>query len=344
MKKILIAFALAACSGAPIKPLPAWYTAANADHPRFPRSRYITGVGLSQVSPQDADERAQANVSAQISAQLQSETSSFQQYSSKSGDTAEQVSSHVSVRSNFDRADLIHVVEREKQGDTFYSFAALDRGATDRELADASGASLVQFRTAATSAKKARASAESGIFAMSAAEAMKLRATIDATFVVRRAVAGHPAAEESDYVRLRNELLAQVEDARSRRVVGVILHKSSETKLRDFAVNAVKRLGLRPDGSTCDKRTDVADATTLEVDSEENCSEGSLGERCEVVVRMTAQACAGGTSGAGTVAMVRGVHPSDRDKARKSAWDKVTPQAVEAAVRDALKSAIQIGE
>jgi hypothetical protein len=42
--------------------------------------------------------------------------------------------------------------------------------------------------------------------------------------------------------------------------------------------------------------------------------------------------------------MVRGVHPSDRDKARKSAWDKVTPQAIEVAVREALKSAIQIGE
>ncbi len=62
------------------------------------------------------------------------------------------------------------------------------------------------------------------------------------------------------------------------------------------------------------------------------------------VVHLVAQACSGGTSGAGTVALVRGVHPSDRDKARKSAWDKVTQQAVEAAVRDALKSTIQIGE
>jgi len=40
---------------------------------------------------------------------------------------------------------------------------------------------------------------------------------------------------------------------------------------------------------------------------------------------------------------VRGVHPSDRERARRSAWEKVTPAAVEGAVRDALKSAIQIG-
>src|SRR3954470_3334492 len=104
MKKILIALALAACSGAPVKPLPAWYTAANADHPRFPHSRYITGVGLSQVSQQDADDRALANVSAQISAERKSETSSFQEFASKPADPAEQVSSRVSVRSNFDRA------------------------------------------------------------------------------------------------------------------------------------------------------------------------------------------------------------------------------------------------
>jgi len=44
------------------------------------------------------------------------------------------------------------------------------------------------------------------------------------------------------------------------------------------------------------------------------------------------------------VATVRGVHPSDREKARRSAWDKVTAQAVEAAVRDALKGTVLIGE
>ena len=79
-------------------------------------------------------------------------------------------------------------------------------------------------------------------------------------------------------------------------------------------------------------------------DPEEKCSEGSLGEKCEITVHLLAQACAGGTSGAGTVPPVRGIHPSDRDKAYRSAWDKVTPQLIEAAVKDALKSAIQIGE
>ena len=348
MKNILIAISLGAvaCAGAPVTPLPAYYSAANVDHPRYPHARYLTGVGLSSAGAQDADERAKADVSAQISAQLESETSSFQQFTSKTGATAEAVSSRVSVRSSFDRADLIAIVERQRQGEMFYSYAALDRAATDRELGNQAGADLASFRAAAGNARQARAAQSSGVFATALSEAARLRPALDASFIVRRAVAGRPSPEEAGYLGLRNELLTLLEEARAHRVVGVVLMNAGNGHLADFTVNAVKHLGLRPDSATCEKRDrkDLTDATELEVTPEENCSEVSLGERCEVVVHLTAQACSGGTSGAGTVAMVRGIHPSDRDKARKSAWDKVTQQAIEAAVRDALKSAIQIGE
>ena len=349
MKKQLLAVSLlvGACGGSQVAPLPPYFTAVNVDHPRFPQSRFVTGVGLSGVSAEDADERAKANVSAQISAQLESETSSFQQYTSRTGDTAELVSARISVRSSFDRADLIQLVERVKQGDTFYSYAALDRAATDRELAAGVTADLASFSSAAQTAKRARAQHDTGVFSTAATEAGKIRPRLDSSFILRRAMARRPAVEEASYVTLRNELLALVEEARSRRVVGVVVKSpNGGGHLSDFTVNAVKHIGLRPDAAPCSARPakELTDATELEVDPEENCSEGSLGERCEVVVHLVAQACSGGTSGAGTVAMVRGVHPSDRDKARKSAWDKVTPQAIEAAVREALKSTIQIGE
>ena len=68
------------------------------------------------------------------------------------------------------------------------------------------------------------------------------------------------------------------------------------------------------------------------------------GERCEVSVRLISENCSDHSSGEGNVPLVRGVHPSDRERARRSAWEKVTPGAVETAVRDALKSALQIGE
>ena len=333
-----------ACAGVQQKPLPAWYTAANIDHPRFSHQQYITGVGLSAVSAADADDRAKANVVTQISAQLQSETSSFQQFTSQTGDTSENVTSRISVKSSFDRADLIRIVDHDQQGDTFYSFAALDRAASDRELASAGSADLVVFKAAAESARRGRALSETGVFASALSEAARVRPRLDSGFIIRRAVGGRPAPEEGEYLKLRNELLTLLEQARARRVVGVTLKNHGNGHLADYTVNAVKHLGLRPDSNTCEKREDAEDATQLEVDPEETCMEGSLGERCEVIVHLTAQACAGGTSGAGTVQMVRGIHPSDRDKARRSAWDKVTPALIEAAVRDALKSAIQIGE
>ena len=341
---VALGLVLSACTTA-LAPAPGWTTAVNSEDPRYPHARFITGVGLSSTAAEDADTRAKENVALQISTRLESETSSFQSYTTQAG-TSETVTSRVSVRSSFDRADLIRVADRARQGGVFYSYAILDRAATDRELGASMSAELASFRAAAESARKARAEQDPGAFGVAAAEAAKIRPRIDSSFIVRRAVAGRPAPEESNYVGLRNQLLALIEEARARRVVGVVVKSAGADNLADFAVNAVKRLGLRPDAAGCATRDrkDLPDATELDVTPEEKCSEGSLGERCEVVVRLVAQACSGGVSGVATVATARGIHPSDRERARRLAWEKVTAQAVEAAVRDALKGTILVGE
>jgi len=328
-RAVVLGCVLAACASAPLS-FPAYYTAVNSEHPRYPQARFIGGTGISSVSAEDAAARARENVVQQISTRLESETSSFQLYTTKRG-AAEAATSRVSVWSSFDRADLILLVDRANQGGTFYAYAVLDRAAADRELAAAMSAELTTFRAAAASA---------------ASEAIRIRPRIDSAFIVRRAVTGQPAPEEAEYVAARNQLLATIEEARGRRVVGVVLKNAGAGQLADLTASAVRRLGLRPDAAACAARDkkDLTDATQLEVAPEERCSEGSLGERCDVIVRLTAQACAGGLSGAGTVATVRGVHPSDREKARRSAWDKVTAQAVEAAVRDALKGTVLGGD
>jgi len=329
LRAVVLGCVLVACASAPVS-FPAYYTAVNSEHPRYPQARFIGGTGISSVSAEDAAARARENVVQQISTRLESETSSFQLYTTKRG-AAEAATGRVSVWSSFDRADLILLVDRANQGGTFYAYAVLDRAAADRELAAAMSAELTTFRAAAASA---------------ASEAIRIRPRIDSAFIVRRAVTGQPAPEEAEYVAARNQLLATIEEARGRRVVGVVLKNAGAGQLADLTASAVRRLGLRPDAAACAARDkkDLTDATQLEVAPEERCSEGSLGERCDVIVRLTAQACAGGLSGAGTVATVRGVHPSDREKARRSAWDKVTAQAVEAAVRDALKGTVLAGE
>jgi len=341
LRAVVLGCVLAACASARLS-FPAYYTAANSEHPQYPQARFIAGTGISSVSAEDAGARAKENVLLQISTRLESEISSFQLYTTK-GETA---TSRVSVRSSFERADLIRLVDRASQGGTFYAYAVLDRAAADRELAAAMSADLTTFRAAAESAAMARAGQDTGAFETAATEAIRIRPRIDSAFIVRRAVTGQPAPEEPEYVSARNQLLATIEEARGRRVIGVVLKNAGGGQLADFAASAVRRLGLRPDSAGCAAREkkDLTDATQLDVSPEERCTEGSLGERCEVVVRLTAQACAGSLHGAGTIATVRGVHPSDREKARRSAWEKVTAQAVEAAVRDALKGTVLGGE
>src|SRR3982751_4509182 len=97
--------------------LPAYFGAVggSAEHPRYPQARFITGVGMSSAGADDAEVRAKENVALQISTRLESETSSFQQYTTTSG-TTEAVTSRVSVRSSFERADLIRVVDHAQQG------------------------------------------------------------------------------------------------------------------------------------------------------------------------------------------------------------------------------------
>ena len=350
MKRLLLLaglVALAACASArPVKPLPPYYDVANAEHPKYPHARYITGTGSSDVSADDADARAKANIASQISSRVKSETTSFQEFTSRTGNTAESVVSKISVNSEFARADLIAIVEHEKQGDTFHSFVVLERAAADLELAQATTADLIRFQSAVTNSSRARHEQNSGVFNAAASDAMSVRPRLDSTFVMRRAIAGHRAVEEEEhYSEYLKELIQNLAQARENRVVGVVFSKATGNRLGDLAINAVKHIGLQTDSIACKDRNDRTrtDATELSVEPEENCMEGSLGEKCEVVVHLVAQACGGSTSGAGTVALVRGVHPSDVSKARKSAWDKVTQQAVEAAVRDALKSSIAIG-
>src|SRR3989442_15873637 len=87
LKPVALGLVLAACSTAQA-PTPAWTTAVSADHPAYPQARFITGVGLSSTSADDADARAKENVALQISTRLESETSSFQKYTTQAGNRA----------------------------------------------------------------------------------------------------------------------------------------------------------------------------------------------------------------------------------------------------------------
>jgi len=102
-------------------------------HPRFPRNRYITAGSESCQDARDADVKAKAEVSSQISSHLESNFSSFaKQWREETLDSerlkfVEKVLSQTSTRTSFSHAELIQVVLRDRRGGVYRSFAALDR-------------------------------------------------------------------------------------------------------------------------------------------------------------------------------------------------------------------------
>jgi hypothetical protein len=337
--------ALACGSG---KPLPPYLSQAGVDHPRFPRVRYISAVGISGQSGEDAGTQAKRAVSERISSQLRAETESFQSATSAGGSSSEaqRITSRVSTTTSFDRADLIDIVERQESEGSWYALGVLDRAKADGEIARAHQSEIVSFLQFSESALLARQQARPGDFNTSRQKAMKLVAGLDASFIVRRAVLGHPSTDEEKFLERRNQLLRAVAEADSRKVVQVRIEGVDSPTLLKLAVSAVRKLGLRvAETKTCaEVDQHPEDATELVVLPEEACSEGSLGEKCEVAVRLHARGCVGGGEGEGRTPLMRGVHPSDRARARNSAWNKVTSDTVESAVGEALRGAQVVDE
>ena len=337
-----------ACAGTPAKPLPGYMVnAAAADNPRYPRARYLVAVGISSASFEDAAAKAQAEIAAQISAQVQSEVASFQGFVAGSGES-ERVTQNISVKSAWKHAELILVVEREQRRGAYYAYAVMDRAEADQAIARDQEPEQQRFQLAVQAALDARKAGRVGDFWTAERGARGAQPAVEASWLLRRALMARPAPGEAEYRQARTALETALAEARARRVVDVVLQGAADQRLVEYAMKAVRGLGIgHVETKGCEARRaggeQLLDATELLLAPRETCSQGSLGEKCEVQAQIVARGCASGGVGEGTVAAVKAIHPSDGDKARKAAWAKVTYQAVDAAVRDALKGAVAIG-
>ncbi len=337
----LSAIALAGCAGT--KPVPGWASGAAGEDPKFPRSRFLIEAGVSNQSPADAELQAKARLSADVSAQLTAESSSYLQASGSS--ETQSASVEVKQRTKFERADLIAIIDRADSGSFFYARAALDRARCDAEMGRAEAPDLVSFNQYADSALDAAKNGRPGEFTTASARAASMIPGLDAQFIVRRAVLGHPSEDEQRFLGKRNALLQAQAEAEAHRVIEVRVEGAPQPALLQLAVSAVRKLGLRVgEEQTCDKITEHrAEAAELVLSPTESCGESSLGEKCSVAVRLHARGCQGGGEGEGSVAQQTGIHPSDRERARQSAWKHVTPEVVQSAVDQALQQAQLIG-
>ena len=101
--RLALALAVAACGGG--KPLPSYLSQADVDHPKFPRFRYVTAVGISSQSADDAGAQAKRAVSERISSQLQAETDSFMSASNAGGQSSEAQRITSRVRTSIPRGE-----------------------------------------------------------------------------------------------------------------------------------------------------------------------------------------------------------------------------------------------
>jgi hypothetical protein len=337
-----LALAAPSCGGG--KPLPSYLANSTAEVPKFPRRSYITAVGISGLTADDSANQARRQVSEQISLQLKSETSSYLSATSSDGKSSEaqKITQTLQTATAFERADLIDIVERQQSEGSWYALGVLDRARADGEIARARQADLISFGSFVDSALEARQMARQGDYATAKSRALKLLVGIDQGFIIRRALLGRPAPDEEGFLAKRNALLKVIADHESRTVIQVRVQGGEATQLLKQAVTAVRKLGLQvAEAKTCNdlgKDQKPEDVTNLAVLSEEACGEGSLGEKCEVTVRLHAVGCGGG-EGEGRTPTVRGVHPSERARARNSAWGKITAEMVESAVNEALRGA-----
>jgi hypothetical protein len=331
------------CGGG--KPLPNYLANASVEVPKFPRRSFITAVGISGLTADDSANQAKRQVSEQISSQLRSETNSYLSATTGGGKSSESQKITQTLRSttSFERADLIDIVERQQSEGSWYALGVLDRMRADAELSRARQAELLSFNTFVDGALAARREGRQGDFGSAKGRALKLLVGLDQGFIIRRAVLGRPAPDEEAFLARRNALLKVIADIETRTVIQVRVEGGEATQLLKLAVSAVRKLGLRVNEQTsCGdlKNQSGDDVTDLALLTEESCGESSLGERCELTLRLHAKGCgAGGGEGEGRTPTVRAVHPSERSKARNSVRGKITQEMVESAVNEALRGA-----
>ena len=341
---VAVLFALVGCAGSAPRPRPAWSKASEPDVPAYPRGRFITAVGSSTVSVEEALGRARANAVQQVSSQIQVEVEHWA--SETNGTEASKYLEKIRASSTFTHAELIRVVEQAKAEESFYALAVLDRAEAEAALARDGASDEAHFQAAARRALEAREGRRSGESAAAADEALATLPAVESSYLVRRAVLRAVSPSEAAHNSLRTSLIALQVAMKTRRVVDIRLGSGTYPALLQRAVAAVKRLGLRvAEGKGCDAQTSDAqlDATELVLTPEETCGDGSFGPKCEVSIRLYARGCSGGAEGEGRISQLKGAHTTDPERAKAKAWEKVTDQVVESAVRDALKGTITAG-
>lgn len=303
----------------------------NASPPNHPSKVWITGVGRSGASMDQAADAARAAVARQINARITAFFQQVERTAFENGITTDSSSSEsrLELEAAFSKAHLIEIAETATHEGMYYALAVLPRDKTARILAEEYRARAAAFRASAEAAL--RTTAQPAAFTSAWRQASKAFAELGVGGVELAAIDPTYQVDVLGDVRLHGKLRATRERVLQELSAVVVAQRgSAEAEALARAVaRELAELGLRM------ASTREAAGLELEVGVEERC-ESRAGVCCQwrAALRLNGTSVPFGVD-------LSGCHPRDRALAREVLGDLLQHAPTRArALREPLRAVL----
>ncbi len=342
LRLLLIGSVFLSCA-AKHEPLPGYYQRPGT-HPRYRPAGYLTAVGQSGVSRQDAEAKAFAGLSQQLSAVVSSHFQSlFEQAGTAAGEEeSKRIRSRVEVQSAFLHAELFKVVETVEREGWFSVFAVLDRRELALLLERDYEQKAAEFGRHSQAAKQRLDSGDLGRFGEGFEAVSDLYRQLEGVEAMKARVAGSPTAQHPELASQYNALAA----AWQRWLASLRFHLALEGRcgaqesVTAAFGQAFQNLGLTlVPGGACPVEPLGQYLLTLNLD--EQCRPGSFGPLCALTLVGTMQDCARKKALLSldfSALNLKGAHTEQQRLALAEAYAKLTPAALEPLLRRQLEA------
>jgi hypothetical protein len=309
-----------------------------ASHPTYATSKYITAVGMSDRSFDDAEKLAQAKVSEQVRSQIE------YQYEMAMSNQGIDHKGLVKKQTSFSHAEMIRVdtSSQAKVGKAYYAFAYLSRHDVFKVLESEYESEATRFRRSAQSlpqlhhdlpAYTAGLRQAQSSFAALSGKAFEIRAVTMKDVPAHRQDEATFLAMERDRVTLLRDLKITV------RIENGSIGEAREVILMALT-GALTRLGLEATPGACGPQKHE-----LRVKAEVNCRRGSFGPQCSLDMAGVLVHCASGAVLAEADlndSSFKGIHTKDRSRALTQLYSSITPDALVPQLQKSLSGVLPI--
>ncbi|MFC1888930.1 LPP20 family lipoprotein [Thermodesulfobacteriota bacterium] len=321
--------------------LPPYLTNPGA-HPKYPRSKYITAVGMSTESARAAELDATSRVAEQIQSDIEAETTST--IGEKNMESIVDIYSEVQTKTSFRHAEMIQVDPDSMvvNNNTYYAFAYLPRKKIFDLLSSEYQNFALTFRKNAQAALADQFDLTSYTSALRQAQDAFVELASKALEI--QAVTGRAIETFREYEKKYLDLASSRVDLL--RKIGISVEIISESRWSTKEVltmeltKALSQLGLNVSQAPCGPGRYL-----LKVRETIQCRRGSFGPQC--AMNLTGELV--GCDSRMVLSQIdithpdfKGMHPRDEGKAVAELMDQVTADRLRPLVREALKPILPI--